>query len=1200
MPVATGERRIVSVLVADVAGSTAIGEKLGPERSKFLIDEVMRIMAEQVRRFDGTVAQLVGDEMLAFFGAPVAHEDDSERAVRAALAIQRAIAQYAHEVKAAYGVELSVRIGVHTGPVVVGVQRDGDDSYDPWNALGDTVNVASRLQELAGEGGVVISPTTKRQVETCFELEELGLQELRGVGEPVETYRVTRVREAEAEPPTLPLVGRDFELTVLERTMEALVEGRGAIVSIIGEPGIGKTRLVWEVRSRYRDRVRFIEARGVSYAQTFPYWPIRELLREWLEVGASTPEARVRLELKAELAQLFGQEDAEEVYPFFASLLGLTLEPEAAQSIRELNRESIQTRTFEVFFDFVNKLSEELPLCLVFEDLHWADEATLELLESLLGVTEESAVALFFLYRSEREHGSWRLGERARQRYPHRYREVEVRPLPADSSRMLVGNVAEGEVPESVAELLAERSGGNPFFLEEALRDLVERGALRRENGSWKLAIGEDELVVPALVQGALQARLDRLDPDARDVLSVAAVTGRTFGLPLLEKLVPRDKLIRALTELQRLDLIVEKRRRPNPEYRFRHGLVQEVAYASLVETKRRKLHRKVGEALEEIYRDSPEEAYALLARHFSEADEPEKAVEYLLKAGDAARAVYADREALEHYKRARAFLARVGDERRARDTLFKMALAYHLAFDFEKAEEMYDEAFSCNVEEAPPPEPTERVETSMHRPGEIAPDEVYSTEGGQIVEHLFRGLLLVDRELNVIPAMADNMRVSGDGLTYLFRLREGVRWSDGEPLTADDFAYAWRRMREEQSRTAFLMEDVESAEALDDRTLEVQLREPRSYFPYILTSPWAYPWPRHRCEDLGDEWRKPENLVGNGPFTIAEWGKDSALLVANPYWVGPRGNVREIHVTFTAKGQHELEAWREGRYDVLRTPRAGGESAPDTLSEVVAELSLQYVGFRATEGLFANEHVRKAFSVALDRERLVAASGSLQRAATRGGAIPPAMPGHSHRVGLEYDVERARRLLADAGYPEGRGLPELELGVPKSSVFDASFLVEEWAKLGARVRVTRTQGHDPPDVAGCDLWLSGWTADYPDPDGFFHGLFRSEWPFYRDEDIDEMLAEARALGDQDERLRLYHEIDRLWVAEHAGILPLSYGRAMLLRRPWVAGLWASPLSRAHLDEVVVRREEAASPVTVPDEPEALESEERVDPFDRL
>jgi ABC-type transport system substrate-binding protein/class 3 adenylate cyclase len=1204
MAVATGERRIVSVLVADVVGSTAIGEQLGPERSKFLIDEVMRLMTEQVRRFDGTVAQLIGDELLAFFGAPVAHEDDSERAVRAALAIQRKLAHYSHDVKDAYGVGLAVRVGVNTGPVVVGVQRDGEDGYDPWNALGDTVNVAARLQNVAGEGGVVVGPATKRQVEAVFEFEALGPQELEGLSRPVETYRVTCAREAAPVPSSAPLVGRDFELTVLERTMDPLVDGRGAIVSVMGEPGIGKTRLVWEVRDRYRDRIRFIEARAVSYAQSFPYWPIRDLLREWLEVGASTPEARVRLDLKAELSSLLGPEDADEAYPFLAGLLGLTLEPDAAEQIRELNRESVQLRTFEVIYDLVTRLSEERPLCLVLEDLHWADESTLELLESLLGVTEESSVALIFLYRSEREHGSWRLGELARQRYPHRYREIELQPLAADSSRTLVTNAAEGKLPESVTDLLAERSGGNPFFLEEAFRDLVERGALTRANGGWELAIGVDELAVPALVQGTLQARLDRLAPETRDVLSMAAVTGRTFGVQLLERLVPRERLLPALTELQRLDLIFEKRRRPNPEYRFRHGLVQEVAYASLVESKRRKLHKRVGEALEEIFEESPETSYGLLARHFAEADEPEKAVEYLLKAGDAARALYSDREALEHYSKARAFLARIGDEGRARETLFKMALAYHLAFDFEKAEEMYDEAFSCSVDEPPPPEPTECIETSMHRPSEVAPDEVYSTEGGQIVEHLFRGLLLVDRELNVVPAMADNMRVSADGLTYLFRLRDGVRWSDGVPLTAEDFAYAWRSMREKQSRTAFLMDDVESAEALDDRTLEVRLREPRSYFPYVLASPWAYPWPRHHCQKLGEDWRKPENLVGNGPFTIAEWGEDSALLVANPHWVGPRGNVREIRVLFTPKGHHELEAWREGRYDVLRTPRAGGDKVPNTLAEVVPELSLQYIGFSAQEGPFASEHVRKAFSAAIDRERLVAASGSLQRAASRGGALPPAMPGHSHRVGVEYDLERARRLLADAGYPDGRGLRELVLGFPKSSVFDASFLVEEWAKLGARVRVQRTPGHDPDDLEGCDLWLCGWTADYPDPDGFFHGLFETGWDFYRDEEIDELLAKARTLGDQSERLRLYHEIDHLWVTEHAGILPLAYGRAMLLRRPWIEGLWASPLSRAHLDEVVVRREVTpgpeASAVALPDEPETFERQERVDSFDRF
>src|SRR5918999_1211823 len=917
----TGERRIVSVLVADVAGSTAIAEQLGPERSKFLFDEIIRLMTEQVQRYDGTVAQLTGDGLIALFGAPTSHEDDSERAVRAGLAIQRALAQYAQDVEAAYGIKIAARVGVNTGEVVI--SPDVQDGEVRYNALGDAVNVAARLQQVADDGGVVVGPATQRQVEGCFELEELGERELKGKQAPVRSYRVTGVREEETAPPKTPLIGREFELTVLEHTMDALVEGRGAIVSVTGEPGIGKTRLILEIRSRYRDRVRFIEGRGVSYAQNFPYWPIRDLLREWLGVGATTPEARVRLELKAELAHLFSAEDADEAYPFFASILGLTLEPEAAQQLRELNRESIQNRTFELVYEWACRLADETPLCLAFEDLHAADESTLELLEHLLGVTEESAVALFLLYRTEREHGSWRLGERARQRYPHRYKEIELRPLPPDASRLLVSTTADGELPDSVAELLAERSGGNPFFLEEAFRDLVERGVLERQNGSWSLSVGVDELV-------------------------------------------------NALTELQRLDLVVEVRRRPHPEYRFRHGLVQEVAYASLVQSKRRKLHHKVGDALEDIYKESPEQAYGLLARNFEVADVPEKAVEYLLKAGDAARAIYADQEALEYYRKAREFLARTGDERRARDTLFKMALTYHVAFDFENAEDLYDEAFCCRVEEDARLEPTERVETAEPRFGDLAPGDVYSIESLYFSEHLYRGLLMVDADLNVVPAMADNMRVSSDGTEYLFRLREDARWSDGEPLKADDFAFAWRSMAEQQTITSFMLEDIEEANALDERTLEVRLREPRSYFPYLLSAAWSFPWPQHKCKELGDDWRKPENLVGNGPFVLAEHSDEHALMVANPHWGGPRGNVREIYVSFsTEQGETSAGEWMEGRYDVLQTSLAPPAESPDTIAQIVPELHTAYVGFRADLPPFSNKLVRKAFSHAVDRDAL-------------------------------------------------------------------------------------------------------------------------------------------------------------------------------------------------------------------------------------
>jgi len=303
MVVTEGERRVVAVLMADVAGSVAIGEQLGPERSKYLFDEVVRLMSEQVERYDGTVAQLLGDGLLAVFGAPVAHEDDSERAVRAGMAIQRALAAYSREVDDAYGIELRARVAVNTGPVLI--TPDSDDS-DRWNALGDTVNVTARLQALASEAEVTLGPETAAQVRDCFELEELGATELRGRNRPVDLYRVVSERDRHARPADSPLVGRDAELAIVGDAFERTVDGIGVIVSVTGEPGIGKSRLVADAVAPVRDRMRLLVGRSLSYSQGFSYWPIRDLLRDWLGASPASGEARVRLDLKAALHELFG------------------------------------------------------------------------------------------------------------------------------------------------------------------------------------------------------------------------------------------------------------------------------------------------------------------------------------------------------------------------------------------------------------------------------------------------------------------------------------------------------------------------------------------------------------------------------------------------------------------------------------------------------------------------------------------------------------------------------------------------------------------------------------------------------------------------------------------------------------------------------------------------------------------------------
>jgi ABC-type transport system substrate-binding protein len=291
---------------------------------------------------------------------------------------------------------------------------------------------------------------------------------------------------------------------------------------------------------------------------------------------------------------------------------------------------------------------------------------------------------------------------------------------------------------------------------------------------------------------------------------------------------------------------------------------------------------------------------------------------------------------------------------------------------------------------------------------------------------------------------------------------------------------------------------------------------------------------------------------------------------------------VGEIHFSFYPKGSQMLEQWHEGRLDLLHVYDPVSEDEPLTLSDVVPELGLQYVGFRADRPPFSNELVRKAFCHAVDRDLLVAhyPRSVLAQPVSRGGAIPPAMPAHSHRVGLEYDLEKARALLDEAGYPGGKGLPELELIVPHW-LQPRDPIAELWKPIGARVNPVPKKVHvDWADLGDAHMWWTGWTADYPDPDGFFRGLLTLEdWPFYRDDDILELLDRGRSLRDQGERMRVYHEVDKRWVGEHAAILPIAYPRSTLLRRPWVGGLWASPLSRAHLDTVVVgEREPESSP----------------------
>ena len=626
------ERKVLTAVFADVVGSTALAERLDPEDVKLVLGEAIARIVGEVESLGGHVKDLAGDGVLAFFGAPTTREDDAERALRCALRIVGEMEEYAREVRRGWGAEgFGVRVGAATGAVVVG--EVGAGSRVEYAAFGDTVNIAARLQSAAEPGSVLADDATHRAVEGLFDWGERLELDLKGKSEAVAAWPVHGVAAEGRTQRGLPgvetrLVGRSRELGLGREALEALRAGRGGVLVVSGDAGIGKTRLLNELRElAEREGSSWLEGRCVSYGESLPYWPFRDLLRgEWIGAGAEEPELRVRVGLRRRLEQLFDGK-ADELYPYLGGLLEVALEHEAAARTSELSPEALQWRTFEVVGQLFARLTESAPLVLAFEDLHWADATSVLLLEQLLSLAEEAPVLLVLSLRPERDHGSWALREHAGREFPHLLREIDLGPLgrrleaspakPATPGQeqgadgeLLAALVAPATLPAELELRVLEAAEGNPFFLEELVRSLADVGALVRVDEGWRFDHAV-EVEVPPTVEKAILARLDRLSAPARELVTAASALGRTFALPLLEGVLgelPED----ALHELQRLDLLREGRRWPQPEYRFKHALIQEAAYGTMLSDARRDLHRKAAEWLER-YRRYWEGNYARL-----------------------------------------------------------------------------------------------------------------------------------------------------------------------------------------------------------------------------------------------------------------------------------------------------------------------------------------------------------------------------------------------------------------------------------------------------------------------------------------------------------------------------------------------------------------------------------------------------------
>jgi class 3 adenylate cyclase len=544
----TGERKPVTALFADIVGSTTLAESMDPEDWTQIVNEAFDLMSKAIYRYEGTIAQLQGDALLAFFGAPVAHEDDPERAVRAALDMVDAIAEYAAQLKRTHNIEFRIRAGINTGPVIVG--NVGSDLRYEYTALGDAVNVAARVQTAAAPGTVVISAMTERFVTTSFDFEDLGEVEVKGKTEPVHLYRVLSVlaqpgrkRGLESVGLSSPLVGRATELQTLTGLFDAVRAGRGRLAVILGEPGLGKSRMLTELRaaigadSDAAGAPTWVEGRCVSYGRALPYHLVFDLV--WALLGIPRGETGFvpRAAIDERLSALLGTEAAD-VAPYLAHMLALPL-TEAETERVQLDPETLQGRYVSAISRVVRGLAEKGPVVIVTEDIHWADPASVEILVQLVPLFSPLPVLGLFVSRVETDAPGWRLISQIKAGFGDAVTEIRLQPLDEDASRELVSNLLEIEsLPEDVRQAILKRSEGNPFFVEEVIRMLIGRGAIVRSGDHWTATDQIGKVEIPDTLHGLLLARIDQLPDTAKRSLRIAAVIGRQFQVRVLERVL--------------------------------------------------------------------------------------------------------------------------------------------------------------------------------------------------------------------------------------------------------------------------------------------------------------------------------------------------------------------------------------------------------------------------------------------------------------------------------------------------------------------------------------------------------------------------------------------------------------------------------------------------------------------------------------
>ncbi len=771
-----------------------------------------------------------------------------------------------------------------------------------------------------------------------------------------------------------------------------------------------------------------------------------------------------------------------------------------------------------------------------------------------------------------------------------------------------------------LARRLYAETEGNPFFLMEMVKALFEAGLVRLEAGAWQgdfAHVSGAELPLPVGLSEAIQARVGRLGGEARQALQVAAMLGREFDFDLLCAAwgQAEEATLGALDALLRRRFVDEGSGSASRDYVFHHHKIREVVYAGIPLRHRRRLHARAGEAVETCHTTEMEEVAGELAFHFCQGRHVDRALEakairYLLLAGDQARLAYAHCEAIDFYNQALALQKERDEYEGAGRTLMKLGLAYHTRFDFAQARRAFEEGFAQRQQVgrqelslALPPAP-HALRIRWRRPYTLDPGLCAEYVSTTVVEQLFSGLVSTAPDLDVVPEVAQGWQVLEGGRHYRFHLSPNARWSDGTPVTAHDFEYAWKRVLHSavgadaskllaiKGARVFHQGEVAGAEgvgvqALDNRTLDVELEEPVSHFLYVLIHANACPVPRHLVEAFGASWTDVDKIVSNGPFCLEAWDRSEGMtLVQNPFYGGHRqGNVERVVLHFpqdpaTQDLSAPLDQYAQGDLDVLTLTDAAVHEGDRIRRQFAAEylsapwLYTIYVGFVTSRPPFDDVRLRRAFALAADREKLgsVVLRGMYDPAT--GGFVPRGMPGHSPQIGYPYEPEQARQLLAAAGHAAGSGLPLLEaLSVPPIDPLITDYLQAEWQEnLGIRVSwdvvdwppFQKRMEQDPPH-----LYILARFAGWPDPSRFLAADSIRQDTRWANQAYEQLIEEARHTWDQELRLGLLRQADRILVQE-APIVPLFYGRQHILIKPWVISFPLSALNHWYWKDTVI------------------------------